>query len=186
MATYRESFVVRIACDPPALFWTGVGPLPLEADSVIPEAAIALGAGEIVNIPDFEQLINGTAERIECVLSGVSEEVARLALEDAPSVPGARVDLGLITFDADWQQDGPIEWEATFEARKLIVGRPVVTDGEATRSISLTMASGDTTRSRSPNSHFTDADQRRRSSTDAVFSNVASITAGTSRRFGPK
>jgi len=186
MASYRESFIVRIACDPPALFWTGIGPLPVTADAVIPADAIALGAGHLVKIPDFQQLINGTAERLEVVFDGVSAETTRLAMEDAETVKGAAVYLGRIAFDADWQQDGPIEWEATFEARKLTVGRPVATDSGIVRSISLTIASGDTTRSRSNNAHFTDADQRRRSSDDAIFDHMAGISAGTSRRFGPK
>lgn len=186
MASYRESFVVRIACDPPALFWTGVGWLGLAADSVIPEPAIALGMGHIISIPDFQQLINGTAERLEYVLSGVSQETVRLAIDDAESVRGARVDFGRIGFGADWQQDGPIEWEAVLECRKLSVNRPVFTGGKITRSITLLLASGDTHRSRSSNAHFTDADQRRKSPTDAVFSQVAGITAGTSRRWGPK
>lgn len=186
MASYRESFVVRIACDPPALFWTGIGFLALEADAVIPEPAIALGMGQIINIPDFQQLINGTAERLEYVLSGVSQETVRLAIDDAESVRGARVDIGRIEFDDAWQQDGPIEWEATLEARKLSVNRPTFSGGKITRSITLLLASGDTMRSRASNSHFTDADQRRRSATDAIFSHVAGITAGTSRRWGPK
>lgn len=186
MATYRESYIVRIACDPPVLIWSGLGLLPLPADAVIPVADDAIGAGELVSIPDFQQLINGTAERLEFTLSGVSEETVRLALEDAASVRGARVDLGRIDFGADWQPLGPVEWEATFEARSLTVSRPRSTEEGVQRSISLTIVQGNTTRSRARTAYFTDADQRRRSPTDAIFSHVAGITAGTSRRFGPK
>lgn len=181
MAHYRESYIVRIDSDPPALFWTGLGPLKLAADAVIPEPTVALGAGELLSIPDIEELINGTAQRIDFSLSGVSEQTVRLALEDAPSVRNARVDMGRITFDTDWQQDGPVEWEYRFEARKLAVSRE-----SGRRTLSLTIAAGDTTRSRVPMAFFTDADQRRRYPTDAIFSNVASISGGISRRWGPK
>lgn len=184
MAIIRESFVVRIACDPPALLWSGLGPIMIPADIVVPEDAIAIGGGKLVSIPDFQQLVNGTAERLSFTLSGVSEETLRLALEDATSVKGARVDLGRIDFDSEWQIEN-IEWEAVFEARSLSVSRPVSQGGQITRSITLTIVAGDTTRARAPLAFFTDSDQRRRSPTDAIFSHVAGINAGTSRRFGP-
>lgn len=185
MAFYRESTIVYIACDPPAILWSGFGPLPVPADAVIPSPSIALGGAELVSVPDFQQLINGTAERLDFTLSGVSEETVRLALEDAPSVRGARVDIGTVHFDDDWQIEA-IEWENVFEARSLSISRPTMQNGQVTRSITLTIVQGDTTRSRSKNAYFTDADQRRKSPTDAIFSHVAGINAGTSRRFGPK
>lgn len=184
MAFYRESIVVRIASDPPALLWSGIGPLLIPADIVVPEDAIALGGGELVSVPDFQQLMNGTAERLEFTLSGVSDETVRFALDDAPSVRGARVDIGRTDFDDAWQLIG-VEWEATFEARSLSISRPASDGASITRSISLTIVAGDSTRARAPNAFFTDADQRRRSPTDAIFSHVAGINAGTSRRFGP-
>lgn len=188
MATYRESFIVRIACDPPALFWTGFGDLPLVTDAVIPDDVIVQGAGDLINIPDFQQLMNGTAERINVVLSGVSAGALRLAVEDAATVSGAPVDIGRIDFDSDWQQDGAVEWEATFEARKLSVSRPSSNDDGATRTITLVIVAGESTRSRSQNAHFTDADQRRRpgSEDDAICDHVAEMAQGISRRWGPK
>jgi hypothetical protein len=54
-----------------------------------------------------------------------------------------------------------------------------------TRTVSLSVGTDETGRSRAPIALFTDADQRRRSPTDAFFDHVAGITAGTSRRFGP-
>lgn len=184
MAFYRESIVVRIASDPPALLHSGLGPLLIPADIVVPEDTIAIGGGELVSVPDFQQLMNGTAERLEFTVSGVSEETVRLALDDAPSVRGARVDIGRVDFDDEWQLIG-VEWEATFEARSLSISRPASDGNSITRSISLTIVAGDSTRARSPNAFFTDADQRRRSPTDAIFSHVAGINSGTSRRFGP-
>ena len=184
MPTYRESIVVRIDCDPPALLWSGLGLLALPADIVIPEPTFALGGGELVSVPDFDQLLNGTAQRLDFTVSGVSNETLRLALEDAPSVRGARVDIGRADFDDAWQLIG-VEWEAVFEARSLSISRPIAENGQVTRSITLTIVDGDSTRSRAPNAYFTDADQRRRSPDDAIFSHVAGINAGTSRRFGP-
>ena len=185
MASFRESAVVYIDCDPPALMWSGVGMLEIAADAVIPAPLIALGGDELVSVPDFQQLIGGTAERLDFTVSGVSQETVRLALEDAPSVRGAAVHVGTASFDEAWQLVG-IEWEQVFEARSLTVSRPQEQDGKVTRSITLTIVQGETTRSRAKVAFFTDADQRRRSPDDLIFSNVASINAGTTRRFGPK
>ncbi|KQX18424.1 MULTISPECIES: hypothetical protein [unclassified Sphingomonas] len=184
MTIYRESVVVRIDCDPPALLWSGLGPLAVPADAIIPAPAIALGGGQLISVPDFQQLIGGTAERLDFVVSGVDDDTVRLALEDAPSVRGARVDVGTVQFDQDWQLDA-IEWENVFEARSLSISRPRSQNGKTTRSITLTIVQGSTRRARATLAFFTDADQRRRSADDAIFSNVAGITAGTSRRFGP-
>jgi len=182
VAAYRESFVVYVASNPPALFWTGAGRLPIAADAVIPAPMVALGAGRLINIPDFQQLINGTAERLTFSFSGVSNETLRLAFEEAASVKNAFVWLGRITFDAAWQQVGPIEWEALFQAREMTISR----QSPSEQSVTITLANGDTARSRAPNNFFTDADQRRRYPTDAVFSHVAGISQGTSRRWGPR
>ncbi len=186
MATYYESIVARIDCDPPALIWSGFGSLSLPADSVIPSGGeIALGAGELLSVPDFQQLINGTAQRLDFSLSGVSMDITRLAIEDAPSVRGARVDIGTIHFNDEWAITS-VEWEAVFEARTLSVSRAAEQDGQISRTISLAIVQGDSRRARAANSFFTDADQRRKYPTDAIFSHVAGINAGTSRRFGPK
>jgi hypothetical protein len=184
VAEVRESYLVRIASDPPARIWSGVGNLEIPADIVEPEPAIYLGRGELVRVPDFQQLINGVAERLEFTLSGVNAETLRFALEDAPSVAGAAVHVGRIDFDVDWQPIGPVEWEALFRADSLRVDSQTA-DGRRVRALILSIGNGDTGRSYSPTSFFTDADQRLRSPTDAFFSNIGNIYSGTSRRFGP-
>jgi len=185
MAQICESTVVYIACDPPALLWSGVGPLLVPADGIIPTDMIALGGGQLVSVPDFQQLIGGTAERLDFTVSGVSQDTVRLALEDAETVRGAAVHIGTASFD-DERQLIAVEWEQVFEARSLTVSRPQEQDGKVTRSITLTIVQGETTRSRAKVAFFTDADQRRRSPDDQIFSNVAGINGGTTRRFGPK
>lgn len=184
MAEYRESYIFRIETDEPAMFWTGYGDLVLPADSVLSEPSVALGAGELVNLPDLEQLINGIAQRVEITLSGVSEETIVLAVDEAPQVSGAPVYIGRVQFDQAWQMVGAVEWEWSGEGRNLTVGGES-SEGGRTRSLTLRVAAGDTTRSRSPLSFFTDADQRRDFPDDNVFSHVAGINAGTSRRWGP-
>lgn len=180
----RESVLLRIASDPVARLWSGHGDLVIPADAVEDEQATYLGAGDLLNGPDFQHLINGIAERIEFQLSGVSSRMLALALEDAPSVKGAAVHLGRADFDENWQLIG-VEWEAVFRADSLSVSSAADNEGR-TRTITLSVGTEDTGRSRAPNAFFTDSDQRRRSADDAIFDHVGGINIGTSRRFGPK
>ncbi len=181
----RESILVRIDSVPPARISSCVGDLFIPADNTEPEDSIYLGGGELISFPEFQQIVNGVAERIDVQVSGVTAETVRLALEDAPTVKRARVDVGTIRFDDDWQQLGPVTWESRYRADTLTVSSQPGQDGR-TRTISLSVATEDTNRSRAPMAFWTDADQRRRSPTDAFFSHVAGISLGTTRRFGPR
>lgn len=185
MALYRESLIFRIGTPDPAMFWSGHTDLLVPEDDILPDDEIALGAGELADIPDLDQLINGVAQRLDITLSGVSARVIALAQEAASDVPGAPVNIGTLRFGEDWQPSGGVAWEWAGEARRLSVGSRDTENGR-TRALTLTVAAGDTTRSRSPLAFFTDSDQRRRSSDDAIFSHVAAINSGTSRRWGPK
>lgn len=185
MPQYRESFIFRIETDTPAMLWTGHGDLLVPADGVVltsPE--IALGGGGLIDVPDLEQLLNGVAQRLEISLSGVNDAALVYAQEEAPQVPGAPVWIGRIEFDENWQPTGAVEWEWNGEGRGLTINRQ---DGDPpSRTVVLKVVAGDTTRSRSAVSFFTDSDQRRKHPTDAIFSHVGQINAGTSRRWGPK
>jgi hypothetical protein len=179
----RESFLLRIAADPPARVWSGNGDLVIPADTIEASAATYLGGGELLSAPDFQQLIGGTAERLDITVSGVTAETLRLAREDADSIKGAAVHLGTIRFDDDWQQ-GAVVWEDGFRVDTLSVNSQSG-DESRSRTITLSIGTDDTGRSRAPIAFFTDADQRRRSPTDAFCDQVAGISSGTSRRFGP-
>lgn len=178
----RESFGIRIDSDPVARLWTGFGDLIIPADIVESEPAIYLGGGELLSVPEFEMPINGSAERIDLRLSGVSSTVMALAMQEAPSVKGAKVHFVRFYFDDAWQLTD-VEYDAVFRADKLSFTSE---DGDAgrTRTMTLSIATEDTNRNRAPQAYFTDQDQRKRSPTDAIFSHVAGITQGVMRRFG--
>ena len=181
----NESFGLRIDTVPPARLWSGVGDLSIPADIVEAQPATYMGAGALLNAPDFQQLINGSAERLEAQISGVSAEAIRLALDEAASVRGAKVHFVRFDFDDAWQLIG-VEYEAVFRADKLTVESQDEEGGARSRKLTLSIGTEDTNRSRSPLAYFTDQDQRRRSPTDRIFDHVAGITTGTSRRFGPR
>lgn len=186
MALYRESFVFALFTSEPALFWTGHGELDLPADAIFPTPVVVPGGGGLVNLPELEQLINGTAQRVEVRLSGVSEEAVRLAVEETPDIYGAPAFIGRVQFDEAWKVAGPVAWEWTGEGRGLIISGDDAGAQGRSRTITLKLAAGDTTRSRARMAFFTDADQRRDFPDDDFFSHVAGINAGTSRRWGPK
>lgn len=180
----KVSVLARIDSEPPARVWSGVGDLTIPADQVEEEDALYLGGGQLVSVPELEQLINGTASRIAVSLSGVSTETQRLALEDAETVKSAAVNIGLVHFDDDYQIT-EVEWLAELRADSLGIDNTSTETGR-TRSITLSIGSDLTDRSKAPLAFFTDADQRRRSADDAIFDHVPGINAGTSRPFGPR
>lgn len=181
MPEYRESYLVRIAAVPVARIWSGIGNLTIPADAVESAPATYSGAGELLEVPNFQMLINGVAERLEFSVSGVSAEVLALAVQESESTKGASVHLGRADFDADWQLIG-VEWEAIFRADFITVKRGG--GASPTRTISLSVGTADTGRSYAPSAFFTDAEQRLRSPTDRAFEYVSGITQGTTRRFG--
>ena len=184
MAEVRESWLLRIGTPDPARIWGGVGNLVIPADIVEASDATYLGAGELLSVPDFQQLINGVAERVEFIVSGVSDETVRLALEEAPDVRNAQIHAGRVDFGEDWQIVG-VEWEAVWRADFLVVDSESA-GGIRQRTIKLSAGTDDTGRSYAPASYFTDSDQRLRSETDAFCDHVAGITQGTARVFGPR
>lgn len=180
----KQVVLFRIATDPPTRIASSVNPLIIPADIVEAEEARYLGGGALVRVPDLEQLINGTAARAEVTVSGVSAATLALAVEEAAQVKGAKVHIGIAYQDDAWQVT-EVEWVAVLRADALTISRQSG-QGGASRSITLSIGTDFTDRSRSPVAFWTDADQRRRSPTDRFFDQVAQITAGISRRFAPK
>lgn len=182
---YRRSYVFRLDSDPVCYLWTGFGDLDTPGDSVDPSGARWLGAAGILSLPALKALINGTAERVRFSLSGVSPNTIRLANEDKATVRGAALRLGSVEFGGDWQLTGPIQWEWLGIADTIII-ESAATDQGRTRTIGLSVASADTLRSNPNITFYTDADQRKRSADDEFCNQVANITLGLARRFGPK
>lgn len=182
---YRRSYIFRLGSDPVARLWTGWGLLDTPPDAVDPQGARWIGAAGLLSLPALKALINGTAERVRFSLSGVSEETVRLANEDKASVRGADLRLGYVDFDDAWRLAGPIRWEWLGIADVVTVESAPSEKGR-TRTISLSVASADTLRSNPNLSFYTDADQRKRSPDDAFCDQVANITLGMTRRFGPR
>lgn len=177
----NRNVLVRIATPEPARLWSGAGDLFIPVDDVETEAvARYLGGGELLGgLDEIEQLINGSAQRLDVSVSGVSLASAKLFQEELADLKGAAMDIGVVLFDELWQILG-VTWQARYRIDKATVSRE-----PNQRVISISMGSEDTGRSRNQGSYWTHADQQRRSPGDRIFDRVSGINAGTSRPFGP-
>lgn len=184
MAIYRRSYLFRMEVEPVLRIWTGHGPLDTPADSIDPAGARWTGGAHLLDIPSLKLLLNGGADRIDIRVSGVDAYTLRLAQEDRAEVRDASVMIGFIDFDQAWQPTGPITWEWRGLADVMTVSSSGSAQGRE-RTITLSIRSGDTRRSNPRPAFFTFDDQHRRSPDDDIFSHVAQITAGVTRRFGP-
>lgn len=175
MPELREIFLFRLESDPPAYLWSGVGLLDVEGDAIAP-ATRYRGLGELMEVPTVQQLINGIADRQPFGLSGVDPEILQIA--NGEDVRGAIVRIGSLALGPDNQPIAPVEWE--WEGVADVINAD---SRGGVRSVSLSVGSADTARSRAALDFWTDAQQRQRSPDDAICSHVALITGGKTRRF---
>lgn len=186
-AASRFGVLLRIASATPIRLWSGQ-----VRDIAVPsggaettDGAIYQSHGQLGGLPGLSSALNGDADRIEFAMSGVeiTGEVAALATDGAAEIRGVAVDVGLILFDADWQLIEPVFWLWSGTADSLTVSRSGDRDNPI-RTIKLSAANVFSGRRRPNLSFFTDIDQRRRSSDDAFFDQVAKLYAGTTKVWG--
>src|SRR5262245_50944217 len=89
----RIGVFFRLAIDPPFRMWLGIGNVAAGLDAEDGSGEIYMGFGEMLNVPQFNQLINGVAERISFQLSGIPERVAQLASEGSDEVKGVALNV---------------------------------------------------------------------------------------------
>lgn len=178
----KQSVLLRIASDPIARVWGGIGDLIIPADIVEDADAKYLGGGLLVQIPDLDLLLNGQAASLTITVSGVSLKTLAIFRDETNTVQNALVHIGIAYFDDDWQLES-VEWVGVYTCGSTAMSSQGGANGR-TRSISITI--GDfTDRNNAPLALWTPADQARRSPTDIFFDHVPGITSGTSRQFGP-
>jgi hypothetical protein len=180
----RPAILVRIATDPLIRLWTGaVSDLAIGADVVeTTDGAIYQGMGVLTNVPAVNQLLNGQAERIEFTISGaaITGEIAAIASTEAAAIRGAKVNMGLLAFDSNWQIASPTAWLWEGYADSLGVDRK----GDAknpTRGVKLAVGSLMTGRRRPAIGYWTDPDQRQRSADDSFFDRVRQYSIQTTK-----
>jgi hypothetical protein len=177
MPAHRLSYLFEVDTDTPVRLWTGHGQL-------IAEGTEYDGTGQLIGLPDIKALINGVAERLDVTISGVSPDALRLLDDERHTIPQSPARIGRVSFDDEWQVSG-VEWLWQGVADSVNIGSQPSENGRI-RTVSIGFASGNTRRSNPQIALFTDADQRKRSSDDAFFSHIGQISAGITRKFGPR
>ncbi|MGB6079084.1 MAG: hypothetical protein WBF99_06445 [Xanthobacteraceae bacterium] len=173
----------------PVRLWGGIGPCRpgINVMDALSGATYS-GFGELSNVPDFQQLINGAGQRIEFMLSGVSQDVANIAaVEDASKVKNRDCALGFFIMDADWQQAGSAHWpfRGIADFLGVVITGASEPGGDSTRAIKLSVGSGQTGRKRRGFAYWTDQDHQRRSPGDRFCEFVVKISM-VARKVWPK
>jgi hypothetical protein len=162
----RIGIFFRLGIEPPFRMWLGVGDCEAGIDAEDGDGEIYTGRGEMLNVPAFQQLLNGAAERVAFTLSGVPPRAVELAAGESDTVKGVALNVGLGVFDADWQLvEAPI-WLKRFVVDYLTLARQQQGTEEAVYTLGLQARSIFTGRRRPGLSFFTDEDQQRRSPGD--------------------
>ena len=155
----------RLDTDTPVLLWLGFGNIEPGINVLDDTGETYHGFGEIASIPAVNQMINGAAERVDFVLSGVQGEVLQIAAQhDAERVKGKRVVVGFAVMNSAWHLVGPIHWIRFYTADYLALQQAPTRDPKdpVIRTLTLSCGSLMTARRRPFLSYFTDQDQQRR------------------------
>lgn len=166
----RYALLVRIETTETVFrLWTGVGDYATAAgDELDPSGATFTGIGIVGDIPALQQLIGGKAERVTFMLDGLTDGLLSLADQDAATVKGAPVNVGIVFFDGDWQDVAPVAWlwDGTADV-------PSVERDGLLRRVALSVGSAFVDRTRAVFTYLTDQDQRRRSGSDRFCERTA-------------
>lgn len=169
----RLGIFLRLGLSPtPARLWLGIGNCEAGIDAADGAGAVYAGLGELINIPAFQQLINGVAERVEFRLSGVSQRVTQMASSEASDVKGVPLLVGLGVFGPDWQLIASPTWLKRLTVDYLSIEQEGGRDGSV-RSVKLSARSFMTGRRRPSLAFFTDAEQQSRSPGDRFCERTA-------------
>lgn len=168
--TQRLGLFFYLATTPAVRIWLGVGDIEPGTNAIDLTGQTYTGFGSLRDIPEFQQLLNGQAERIEFTLSGVSADILAIAsAEDAPNVKGKDCALGFGLLSDDWSSLlAEIHWIRKYRADFLSVRQELSEDDEnpIIRTVALSVGSRHTGRRRPALSFFTNQDQQRRSPDD--------------------
>lgn len=170
----RIGLFLRLEVDPVLRCWLGVGSIDVGFDVLDAGGATYRGFGQMLNLPVFQQLINGAAERVELKLSGGDDGILALA-NFSGEVKGKRCDIGFALFDEAWALLGSIHWCRHYVADFLAmeVSPASDPDQQTTKTATLSIGSLMTGRRRRGLSYFNNQDQQARSPTDLFCERVA-------------
>lgn len=139
MADTRASLLALIKTPTPVRLWGGFGNYAAPDDDPLDPGGIfgplpGEGRPNIGSVPAMRQLVGGTAEALTTTFTGV-EEIPQSWVDDG-SANGYAMHIGLVFFNADQSQDGPIWW-----IRKYIISQARDDGDVSSTAVSLTVES---------------------------------------------
>lgn len=158
--------------------WSGFGDFIAPASPLDPdETPLYSGAGDLLDLPDLSQLINGESDRVDFKLSGVGQLEAALGDATAEEIDGSTVRIGVVALGLDWQPATGVIWLWTGEADVVDPEWNGLSD-PPTYSLSLSVATQTAPRRRNAIAYYTPAQQRRRSPGDKGCDRVPVFVTG--------
>lgn len=147
--TRNAGLFFRLATEPSLHLWLGFGNIEAQMDVVDEDGVIYTGGGIVKELPDLDVLLNGTAERVDFVLSGIPEEMIIDQVTSLPDVEGADCHIGLAPLDQRQQLEGPVRpiWFGLADFWVLAQQPRMSIDDAAICSMILSCAGGDASRS---------------------------------------
>jgi len=159
--TQRIGIFFRMATEPISRLWLGVGDCDVGINALDASQETYSGLGQLGDVPAFQQLINGVAERLTFHVSGVSKDTLATASAEAPGVKNTPIAIAIGLFDGAWQQLGIPKWLWSGHADFVTLNQQSG-QGGITRVIELSVGSLFTGRRRRGLSYLTDRDQQTR------------------------
>jgi len=182
---YNTGVFFRLDTAEPVRLWLGFGDIKPGADIYDPAGALYRGLGEIRDVPSWKQLLNGAAERVEFIMSGVSGKMLEVASgDDADAIKGCATTVGWALMDDRFAMIGDVHWSAFYIA-DFLSGQQAPADGDSVpvRTISLSCGTRFTGRRRASFGYLTDQDQQGRHPGDRACSLVGDYAHGFTKRW---
>lgn len=176
----------RLETNPIVRLWLGFGNIAAQSNILDPDGAEYVGFGEVRELPSFGQMINGAAERVDFVLSGVDGPVLQIAAtNDAINVQGKKVSVGVGFFDSSWQLLGAPKWFAHYRADFLTIDQQPTGDpaNPIIRTVTLSCGSLMTMRRRPARAYLSNQDQQARYPGDLFCNLVGKYASGFSKKW---
>jgi len=178
----RLGIFLRLHIDPIARLWLGVGHARVGIDATDGTGAIYKGLGEILDLPAFTQLINGSADKVEFSLNGVSQDIVQMASSEADDVKGVALLVGLGCFDHDWQLIASPTWLRRFTCDYISV-QQTQDLGSTVRTVTLHARTFLTGRRRPTLSYWTDYEQTLAHPGDRICQRTVLYTGETQKKW---
>ncbi len=177
--SYQLGIFLHVETNPALHVWFGINDIPAGFDSLDQNGTVYLGAGRLIGVSTLEVLVGGLADSVEFTMSGIDPDTAMRTLDSIPEVRGARCYIGITTLDEYYQPMSsiiPLWWGTAShmaERSETVTGKD-----NQTITLSLSVATGEYTRSRPARAEWTDAMQRQISADDGFCKQVSRLARG--------